>query len=222
MPLRQAIPMESSEKSPTMEATAEKSADEENIVERKITPSMFIEKRRTIAMVYVFDLREPEVFASGSLAGAYNLPMEFLETNLHRLPFTGDMLFYDGGEGLVLQAEALLLENAFTDFFYVEEGYGKLLEAMAEDPNEILFDQLSQTDQARAIEKVLDEKVRDFLARDGGGLEVMGIDGDKVHVAYQGACGGCPSSTAGTLRFIESTLTLALNHPIEVILTEDM
>ena len=204
-----------------MEQTPDK-VEEQASPSHRVTPAEFIVQRRTVPVVYVFDLRDQEAFDSGNLTGSYSLPIEHLEQNLHRLPFSGDMLFYDGGEGLVLQAAALLEENGFTDYVYVEEGYDAVLAALMADPEEIKFDSLDEVEQARAIEKVLDEKVRDFLARDGGGLELVGIDGDRVLVSYQGACGSCPSSTTGTLRYIQSALTLALNHPIEVVPTDEM
>ncbi len=197
--------------------SAPEAAPENEAANHKLTPESFLERRRTREMVYVFDLRESDIFQAGNLPGAHNLPFEFMESNLHRLPFAGDMLFYDGGEGTVLQAAAVLDENGFSDFYYAEEGLDSLMKALKDSPDEIKFNELSAGEKAAAVEKVLDNKVREFLARDGGGLELMAIEENRVHVSYQGACGGCASSTEGTLRFIESALTLSLNHPIEVV-----
>jgi len=57
------------------------------------------------------------------------------------------------------------------------------------------------------IEAVLDEHVRPGLRADGGDVEVVGIDDNKiVQVRMVGACQGCPSAII-TLTFgIESTL----------------
>jgi Fe-S cluster biogenesis protein NfuA len=57
------------------------------------------------------------------------------------------------------------------------------------------------------IEAVLDEQVRPGLRTDGGEIEVVGIDADRiVQVRMIGACQGCPSAIM-TLTFgIESTL----------------
>lgn len=57
------------------------------------------------------------------------------------------------------------------------------------------------------IEAVLDEQVRPGLRADGGDVEVVGIDEDRiVQVRMRGACQGCPSSTM-TLTFgIEAAL----------------
>jgi len=48
----------------------------------------------------------------------------------------------------------------------------------------------------RRVEQVLDEQVRPDLRRDGGDLELVGIDADRiVQVRLLGACRGCSSST---------------------------
>ncbi|GAB4297550.1 MAG: hypothetical protein Kow0098_21860 [Ignavibacteriaceae bacterium] len=75
------------------------------------------------------------------------------------------------------------------------------------DENEIL----------RKVNKILDERVRPALAGDGGGLEVLGIEGKKILIRYQGACGSCPSAISGTLMAIESLLRRDVNPEIEVV-----
>lgn len=184
---------------------------------RRLAPEELLQRRRTAQTVHVFDLRDVDSFRDGHLPGAYSLPFDFLASNLHRMPFSGDLLLYDGGEGQALQAVKLLHENGFTDQYYVEEGYSALQEVLSRDPTEVQYDRLTPEQRKAAIETVLDEKVREFLARDGGGLEVKSIEEHRVLVEYFGACGGCGSSTAGTLRFIQTTLTVALNHEIEVV-----
>jgi Fe-S cluster biogenesis protein NfuA len=67
------------------------------------------------------------------------------------------------------------------------------------------------------INQLLDQKVRPALAGDGGGLEVLGIDGFTVKIRYQGACGSCPSSITGTLMAIEGLLRRDVNPSIQVI-----
>lgn len=186
----------------------------------RLTPAQFLEKRRTAQTVYVFDLRPSEAYDAGHLAGAYSLPFQHVESNLHRLPFSGDLLFYDDGEGAVLQIAALLADNGFGEFGAVHEGYAALTETLRTSPDEINYEALTAPERAAKIEQVLDEKIRDFLARDGGGLEVVAIEDSKVTVSYHGACGSCSSSTAGTLQFIQSMLTVNLNHEIEVVPVE--
>ena len=53
---------------------------------------------------------------------------------------------------------------------------------------------------------LLEEEVRPYLQNDGGDLHVLGLEGNKLSVHYQGACGTCPSSISGTLRGIQNML----------------
>ncbi len=67
---------------------------------------------------------------------------------------------------------------------------------------------VSDADRQRLtrINEILDEQVRPYLQGDGGDLYVVGIEGNRLMVHYQGACGSCPSSISGTLAGIESLL----------------
>jgi Fe-S cluster biogenesis protein NfuA len=57
------------------------------------------------------------------------------------------------------------------------------------------------------IEAVLDEHVRPGLRADGGNVEVVGIDSDRiVQVRMTGACVGCPSSTITMTMGIEAAV----------------
>ncbi len=56
------------------------------------------------------------------------------------------------------------------------------------------------------IQQVLDEEVRPVLIADGGDVQLHDVDGDRVLVQLQGACGSCPSSTETLKYAIESQL----------------
>ncbi|HUX25172.1 MAG TPA: NifU family protein [Burkholderiales bacterium] len=77
---------------------------------------------------------------------------------------------------------------------------------------------LSPDDQQRLymINGLLDEQIRPYLQGDGGDLHVLGLDGDRLTVHYQGACGSCPSSLSGTLVGIEQLLR-TIEPDIEVV-----
>ena len=80
------------------------------------------------------------------------------------------------------------------------------------------FKELEREEKLVWIDKLLDAEVRPGLASDGGGLEVDSInDHNVVSILYFGACGGCPSSTTGTLMFIESLLQERLCESITVL-----
>ncbi|HEY8461563.1 MAG TPA: NifU family protein [Blastocatellia bacterium] len=67
------------------------------------------------------------------------------------------------------------------------------------------------------INQVLDERIRPGLAGDGGGIEIIALDGKKLLIRYQGACGSCPSSIGGTMMAIEYMLKEEVDPEIEVV-----
>ena len=77
---------------------------------------------------------------------------------------------------------------------------------------------LSDADKERLdrINAILDEQVRPYLQGDGGDLYIMGLEGNRLTVHYQGACGSCPSSISGTLSGIEN-LVRQIEPDIEVV-----
>jgi NifU-like protein len=83
------------------------------------------------------------------------------------------------------------------------------------------FGELGLIQKHRAVEEVLDGKVRPNLLRDGGNLEVVDMksaDGvTEVYIKYLGACKGCPSATVGTLSYIEDFLKAELDPAIRVL-----
>jgi Fe-S cluster biogenesis protein NfuA len=66
------------------------------------------------------------------------------------------------------------------------------------------------------INALLDEQIRPYLQSDGGDLHVLGLEGNRLTVHYQGACGTCPSSISGTLAGIEY-LVKSIEPDIEVV-----
>ncbi len=80
------------------------------------------------------------------------------------------------------------------------------------------FEDLSAADRARLdrINELLDDQVRPYLQGDGGDLYVVGLEGNRLMVHYQGACGSCPSSISGTLTGVEN-LVRQIEPDIEVV-----
>ena len=74
-----------------------------------------------------------------------------------------------------------------------------------------------QTELLKQINSVIDQRVRPALANDGGGLEILGLDGLTLTIRYQGACGSCPSSIRGTLSAIENLLRREINPSLCVV-----
>lgn len=69
------------------------------------------------------------------------------------------------------------------------------------------------------VEEVLD-KVRPVLVRDGGNVELVGVDDGTVKVKLVGACAGCPMSTLTLKNGIERILKQEIPDVKEVVAVE--
>ena len=67
------------------------------------------------------------------------------------------------------------------------------------------------------INELLDERIRPYLASDGGWLEILNLEDKTLRIRYQGACGSCPSSLTGTLMAIENMIKDEIDPEIEVV-----
>jgi NFU1 iron-sulfur cluster scaffold homolog, mitochondrial len=76
---------------------------------------------------------------------------------------------------------------------------------------------MSDDPRLARINEMLDEKIRPYLASDGGWLEVVSLKDHTLTIRYQGACGSCPSSLTGTLMGIESLVRQEIDPEIEVV-----
>ena len=70
--------------------------------------------------------------------------------------------------------------------------------------------------KTEVINALLDIAIRPALANDGGGINLLSVEDKTIKVHYQGACGSCPSSTTGTLQYIEQFLKEAIHPDVEV------
>jgi Fe-S cluster biogenesis protein NfuA len=66
------------------------------------------------------------------------------------------------------------------------------------------------------IKELLDTRVRPAVAQDGGDIVFRGFDKGVVYLHMQGACSGCPSSTATLKMGIENMLRHYIPEVVEV------
>ena len=97
-----------------------------------------------------------------------------------------------------------------------EDGDEEVSSSILDDFDTEKYPDLADDEKVIIVEAILDSSIRPALANDGGGLEVIEVEGHIVRIRYQGACGGCPSSTGGTLRVIENHLRSQLDPEIKV------
>lgn len=66
------------------------------------------------------------------------------------------------------------------------------------------------------IKELLETRVRPFVAQDGGDIVYHKFEDGIVHLTMQGACAGCPSSTATLKLGIENMLRHYIPEVVEV------
>jgi len=76
---------------------------------------------------------------------------------------------------------------------------------------------LSDNPKIAQINELLDERIRPYLASDGGWLEILDLEENTLKIRYEGACGSCPSSLTGTLMAIENMIKEEIDPEIEVV-----
>ena len=65
---------------------------------------------------------------------------------------------------------------------------------------------LSPTQKILKISKVIEQQISPQLQKDGGDIELIDIDGDKVFVKLTGMCSGCKNANMTLKNFVESIL----------------
>ncbi len=96
----------------------------------------------------------------------------------------------------------------------------KLAQANSEDSN-MEFAKMTIVQKLKAVEKTIDDNIRQMLIMDGGDMEVLDIKENGEHIdiyiRYLGACSGCASASTGTLFAIENILKEKLDPNIRVL-----
>ncbi len=83
------------------------------------------------------------------------------------------------------------------------------------------FTTMTIVQRIKAVDKVIDDNIRQMLVMDGGDMEILDIkeNGENIdiYIRYLGACSGCASSSTDTLFAIEKTLKEKLSDKIRVL-----
>ena len=99
---------------------------------------------------------------------------------------------------------------SFINDFY-SDGKEFVIDESLEEQNSNL-DELEQK-----IVKILDEKIRPAVARDGGDIKFKEFKDGVVKVQLQGSCSGCPSSTMTLKQGVQNLLCHYLPEVKEVV-----
>jgi Fe-S cluster biogenesis protein NfuA len=82
--------------------------------------------------------------------------------------------------------------------------------------DEVLTDDPADADIIAQIRDLIETRVRPAVANDGGDIVYRGFDKGKVFLQLQGACAGCPSSSATLKNGIEQLLKYYVPEVTEV------
>ncbi len=74
----------------------------------------------------------------------------------------------------------------------------------------------SLNDLEKNIIKILDQKIRPAIAKDGGDIKFKGFENGIVKVQLQGSCSGCPSSTMTLKQGVKNLLCHYIKEVKEV------
>ena len=88
----------------------------------------------------------------------------------------------------------------------IMEHFTKGLPVIAEGSEEAAESTADDTEIVTQIKELLETRVRPAVAQDGGDIIYHGFEDGIVYLQMQGACSGCPSSTATLKHGIENML----------------
>ena len=86
----------------------------------------------------------------------------------------------------------------------------------AGDDESVTTDDPADAEIVAQIRELIDTRVRPAVANDGGDIVYRGFDKGKVYLRMQGACAGCPSSSATLKNGIEQLLKYYVPEVTEV------
>ena len=93
----------------------------------------------------------------------------------------------------------------------------QILEEETKSMTHVDISKLTKTQQILKVYNIIEEHIAGELRKDGGDIELVDIDGNKIYVSLKGYCKSCKNSQLTLKNFIEHSLKEYLNPDIEVI-----
>ncbi|QWC55987.1 NifU family protein [Erythrobacter sp. 3-20A1M] len=179
---------------------------------------MFIETETTPNPATLKFLPQREVMPSGTRefanpedAEASPLAQALFDTGeVTNVLFGGDFISVSKAPGvewtdLKPQVVAILLDHFVSQAPLFAAGSAAGISVPAEDAM-VVEEDPADADIVAQINELLDTRVRPAVAGDGGDISYRGFRDGVVYLGMQGACAGCPSSTATLKHGIEGLL----------------
>ena len=180
------------------------------LIETELTPNPATRKflpGRIVMASGSRDFASPEAAAASPLAEAL-----FALGDVTGVHFGRDFIAVTaapGADWMMLQADvaAILLDHFTADMPLLREPAAA---GIAVPPEGAEFDELpvdpADADIVDQIKELIETRIRPAVANDGGDIRFRGFDKGNVYLVMQGACAGCPSSSATLKHGIESLL----------------
>ena len=154
-----------------------------------------------------------------------NIPIEITDKNGSNNELIRNILSINGVSGIFLSDDFLSVNK---DEKIEWEDLKHIIISFINDyyssGNEIVIDKesksssdLNLSDIEKKIIKILEEKVRPAVARDGGDIKFKEFKDGVVTVNLQGSCSGCPSSTMTLKQGVQNLLCHYIPEVKEVI-----
>jgi Fe-S cluster biogenesis protein NfuA len=119
-----------------------------------------------------------------------------------------------GWSALKPQVVAVLLDHFLSQAPLFSGGGAAGISVPAED--EDMGDDPADAEVVEQIKELIETRVRPAVASDGGDIRYRGFRAGVVYLTMQGACSGCPSSSATLKNGIESLLKHYVPEVVEV------
>ena len=104
------------------------------------------------------------------------------------------------------QVVSILLDHFVSEAPLFAGGTAEDINVPADDTAMVVDDRAEDAEVIAAIQELLETRVRPAVASDGGDIAYRGFADGVVYLSLQGACSGCPSSTATLKHGIEGLL----------------
>lgn len=161
-------------------------------------------------------------FASPEAAEASPLAQAIFDTGeVVNVFFGGEFVTVTAAPGaswtdLKPQVLSILLDHFVSEAPLFAAGTAGGISVPAEDEDLLVEENEADADIVAQINELLETRVRPAVAGDGGDIQYRGFRDGVVYLQLQGACAGCPSSTATLKHGIEGLLKHYVPEVVEV------
>ena len=161
-------------------------------------------------------------FATPEAAEASPLAQAIFDTGeVVNVFFGGDFVTVTAAPGsswtdLKPQVLSILLDHFVSEAPLFAAGTAAGIAVPPEDDDLLVEEHEADADIVAQINELLETRVRPAVAGDGGDIQYRGFRDGVVYLQLQGACAGCPSSTATLKHGIEGLLKHYVPEVVEV------